>query len=248
MEPLDVRDVDEPERPGGPGGASAVPPASELDRAGHLSFVAHETRNPLATALWTAELLARMPGAERAGPRGDKLSAMCLRSVLRVRQIVEDHFLSERLDTGGFPLRIEAVGLADVVGAVLERRPPDASPVTTTVDPALAVLADRALLERAVDSLVAVAGGEGTRVSLSTREGAGGEVILVVSGRAAERAALADPKKGAPTDPTGRALSAPLARRIAAALGGSLDAAGEGWLLALPGSAEAPTPEASGSP
>jgi hypothetical protein len=238
MDPLDVRDVDErsPEEGAGEPG----PP-----RAGRLAFVAHEARNPLATALWTAELLARMSPQERGGARGDKLSAMCLRSVLRVRQIVEDHFLSERLDAGGYPVRLEAVGLADVLGGILERRPADAPPVTSAVDAAVAVLADRTLLERALDGLVAVAGTEGAPVSVAARS-SGGEVTLVVSGRPADPAALADPVKGAPTDPSGRALSAPLARRIAAALNGALAARDGAWQLVLPGAdaarGGAPTP------
>jgi K+-sensing histidine kinase KdpD len=231
VDPLDARAVDEKDP-----GAGASEPGQP--RAGRLAFIAHEARNPLATALWTAELLARMSSPERGGARGEKLAAMCLRSILRVRQVVEDHFLSERLDAGGLPFRLEPVGLADAIGAVLERRTADQPPVTTTVDPALAVRADRSLLERAVEGLVAVAGAENAPVGVSARAGADGEVVLVVSGRPADAAALVDPTKGAPSDPTGRALSMPLARRIAAALGGSLAAGADGWRLVLPAARE----------
>src|SRR5512144_880418 len=62
-------------------------PSPEDGRGSHLGFVAHEIRNPLSTALWTAELLVRMPAEERGGARGDKLTAMCLRSIARVRQL-----------------------------------------------------------------------------------------------------------------------------------------------------------------
>src|SRR5512142_861702 len=92
----------------------------EDPRGGYLGYVAHEVRNPLSTALWSAELLARMAAEERGGPRGEKLTAMCLRSLGRVRQLVEDHFLCERLDVGGLPLRIEVIPvralLEEVVG------------------------------------------------------------------------------------------------------------------------------------
>ena len=226
MEPLDLRQMDA--RPGEPG-----EPAQDDTRAGRLAFVAHEARNPLATALWTSELLGRMSPEDRGGPKGEKLSAMCLRSVLRVRQIVEDHFLSERLDAGGYAIRVEPVVLVDVLGALLERRPAGAGPVTSTVDPSLAVSADRSLLERALEALVAVAGAEGTPVSLAARAG-GGEVELSVTGRAPDAGALADPVKGAPSDPTGRALSLPLARRIAATLHGSIAARDGAWRLVLP--------------
>ena len=202
-------------------------------RVGHLGFVAHEVRNPLSTALWTAELLARMAPADRAGARGEKLSAMCLRSVARVRQLIEDHFLSERLDIGGLPVRIEPVALADVVRGILERRPPGAPPVRVALDEDLAVEADRTLLERAIDGLVACAGDDRTPVAL-TADATDGEVTLVVEGRAADAAAPADPIKGSPSDPTGRALALPLARRVAAVLGGTLAAGEGGWRLTLP--------------
>jgi K+-sensing histidine kinase KdpD len=242
MARIDVGEVNE----GPPQDAPRQPPGDA--RGGHLGFVAHEIRNPLSTALWTAELLARMSAAERGGARGEKLSAMCLRSIARVRQLAEDHFLTERLDIGGIPLRVEALGLSDVLAAVLERRPPNAQAVAAEIDPALGVDADRTLLERALESLVAVAGGEGVLVRVAAR--AAGDVVIVdVDGRAAEAAALADPVKGSPSDPTGRALALPLARRIAAVLGGTLTAEQSGWRLTLSRArAYTPRPSAAARP
>ena len=228
MEPLDVRDVDE--RP-----AEGSAEEADAARAGYLGFVAHEVRNPLSTALWTAELLARLPAAERGGPRGVKLSAMCLRSILRVRQLIEDHFLAERLDAGGFALRVEPVVLADAIGAVLERRPADAPPATVRVDPGLHVDSDRTLLERAIDGLIGEAARDQTPVSIVARTSEGA-VHLAISGRAADASALVDPVKGAPGDASGRALALPLARRIARVLGGTLAATDGEWRLGLPAS------------
>jgi K+-sensing histidine kinase KdpD len=208
-------------------------PADEA-RSGHLGFVAHEIRNPLSTALWTAELLERMDPAERGGARGAKLSAICLRSIARVRQLVEDHLLSERLDVGGLPLRREALGVADALAAVLEKRPPAAPPVTSTLAPAVAVEADRQLLERVLESLVAVAGADGASATVAAHASEHEVTIIIVGGRPADPAALADPIKGAPSDPAGRALAVPLARRIAHALGGALAAGEGGWRLTLP--------------
>jgi len=227
MEPLDSRGVNP-----GPGQGPSV--RSREARGGHLGFVAHEIRNPLSTALWTAELLARMSMEERGGARGEKLSAMCLRSVARVRQLIEDHFLSERLDIGGLPLRVEAIGVKEAVEAVIERRPSDAGPASSSqLDASLGVEADRTLLERAVESLVAVAGSERTPVVVTARA-TEREVELSFAGRPVDAAALEDPLKGAPSDPTGRALAMPLARRIATALGGALAAGEGGWRLTLP--------------
>jgi K+-sensing histidine kinase KdpD len=205
---------------------------ADSKRASFLGFVAHEVRNPLSTALWSAELLGRIPAAERAGARGEKLSAMCLRSIARVRQLVEDHFLCERLDAGGIPFRPEPVALREVLDALLAR-PGDRGEVTIDVDPALAVVADRTLVERALDALLAMAGAEGTAVRVGARAEAAA-IALVVSGRQPAPDALEDPTKGSPSDAHGRALALPLARRIARAIGGALAATEGGYVLSLP--------------
>jgi hypothetical protein len=89
------------------------------------------------------------------------------------------------------------------------------------------------MLERALESLLGVAGIEQTPVHLSAiiRDQ---EVVVVVKGRAADPAALLDPVKGSPSDPTGKALVGPLVRRIAVALGGTLAIEEGGWRLTLP--------------
>ena len=209
-------------------------------RAGRLGFVAHEVRNPLSTALWTAELLSRMAAADRAGARGDKMAAMLVRSLGRVRQLVEDHFLSERLDVGGIPLRPEAHGLRAALETVAGMKAADVGAVTAGLDEAVVVLADGALLERALEAIVAAAGRDGAAVSATARRDGGRWVLRVAGGPVAEEA-LADPAKGAPSDPKGRALALPLARRIAAVLSGELRVAGGALELTLPA---APAPPA----
>jgi K+-sensing histidine kinase KdpD len=213
-------------------------------RAGHLGFVAHEIRNPLSTALWTAEMLARMTTQDRGGARGEKLSAMCLRSVARVRQLVEDHFLCERLDAGGLPLRVEAVSAQEAVAAVIERR--SAETASSDVDPRLGAQADRGLLERALDALIAVAGAERTPVTVAATA-TSTELGFSIRGKRADESALADPTKGSPSDPSGRALAVPLARRVAAALGGALTVKDDGWFLTVP-RAQAYTPPPAPAP
>src|SRR5512142_3223790 len=96
-------------------------PASGAQRGSFLGFVAHEMRNPLSTALWSAELLARLSPDDRGGARGEKLSGMCLRALQRLRALVEDHFLAERLDVGGIPLRLETVPVKEVLDAVASK-------------------------------------------------------------------------------------------------------------------------------
>jgi len=202
-------------------------------RRGFLGFVAHEVRNPLSTALWSAELLGRISAEERGGARGEKLSAMCLRSIARVRQLVEDHFMCERLDAGGIAVRADPVPVREVAEAATEKRAADVGEVAIDVEAAVQLSADRILLERAIEALVATAGREGAAVRIAC-EPAGDRVALVVSGKPPESPTLEDPAKGSPSEPRGRALALPLVRRIAGALGGTLSLSGGRYILTLP--------------
>jgi signal transduction histidine kinase len=222
------------------------PHGGDDSRGAHLGFVAHEVRNPLSTALWSAELLARMPAEERGGARGEKLTAMCLRSLGRVRQLIEDHFLCERLDARGIPLHPEPTFLRALLEELSGRRGLDLAGLELDAPAELSVAADHALLQRALESLVSIAGRGGGKVRVHAR-GEGGRVVIRVLGAPVTEEALDDPRKGATGDPKGRSLALPLARRIAAALGGSLALEGGGYVLMVPDSpqpAVAPGPTA----
>lgn len=201
-------------------------------RGDHLGFVAHEVRNPLSTALWSAELLARMTPEERAGARGDKLTAMCLRSLGRVRQLVEDHFLCERLDAHGIPVRPEPIPLRALLDEVMGRRTIELIAPEVDLPADIAVMADRILMDRALEAMVAVTGREGATVRVWARDD-GGRVTIRISGAPLGAAALDDPKKGSQGDPKGRALALPMARRIAAALEGSLGVDGQSLVFTV---------------
>jgi hypothetical protein len=94
------------------------------------------------------------------------------------------------------------------------------------------VLADRALVDRALDGILAASGRDGAASTVSVRS-EGERRVLRVEGAPLAEEALADPSKGAASDPKGRALALPLARRIAAAMGGELRVAGGGLELSL---------------
>jgi signal transduction histidine kinase len=207
-------------------------PRHREGRASHLAFVAHEVRNPLSTALWSAELLARMPAAERGGPRGEKLAAMCLRALTRLRLLVEDHFLSERLDIGGMTVREEVVPLLDLLAAAAARLPAGAV-LRQELEPDLLLLADRVLAERLLDAVLASAARDGGEVRVAARRQPGG-VELRVRGAPPEADRLADPVPGSASDSRGRALSLPTARRVAEALGGVLAAEPAEYRVLLP--------------
>jgi K+-sensing histidine kinase KdpD len=213
------------------GAASTNKPSASDERGSFLGFVAHEMRNPLSTALWSAELLVRLSPDERGGARGEKLSGMCLRALQRLRYLVEDHFLAERLDVGGIPLRPETVSLREAIESVVARM--GLGECTVRVEEDLAITTDRGMLERALDAMLAVASSGKTPVRLQASR-AGDTALVRVHGAAPASEALRPPQKGTASDPTGRALALYMAVRVAETLGGSLAAAADDYLLALP--------------
>ena len=84
-------------------------------RGKYLGFVAHEIKNPLATALWSCDLLKRMEPADRAGARAEKMIDVSLRALRRMRRLVDDFFTIERILEHGYELKRENVGLKDLV-------------------------------------------------------------------------------------------------------------------------------------
>src|SRR5436190_231423 len=86
-------------------------------RARYLGFVAHEIKNPLSTALWSADLLKRLDVADRAGPRAEKMVDASLRALRRMRRLVDDYFTIERLAQGLLEVRREPTPVRGVLDA-----------------------------------------------------------------------------------------------------------------------------------
>jgi signal transduction histidine kinase len=209
--------------------ASAAPPEPD-HKASHLAFVAHEIRNPLSTALWSAELLSRMSVEERGGARGEKLSRMTLRALTRLRRLVEDHLLLARLDAGGIPLELEEIPVRELfpgAGAV------GASSLELELEAGLSVVGDPGLVRRVVEALLLAAarGGGDVRVAGSRT---GRMARIRIHGAEAISAELSDPLRGHAGDTRGASLGLPVARRAAALLGGSVRAEEGAWVLELP--------------
>ncbi len=188
-------------------------------------------RNPLATALWSAELLVRLAPEERSGPRGEKLSGMALRALQRLRILMEDHFLAERLAISGIPLQQDVVGLQEALEAVVKKS--SGVHVEHAIDDRSRVLGDRAMIERVLDALLACASRGKVPVRIEAERGAGA-VTLRFTGAPPPDGALDLPSKSSPSDTTGRVLSAYMAFRIAEALGGRLELEGGAYVLTLP--------------
>src|SRR5438552_279934 len=96
-----------------------MPPPGK--RGKYLGFVAHEIKNPLATALWSCDLLKRMDAADRGGERAEKMIDVSLRALRRMRRLIDDFFTIERLIEGGYELRRERVPLGELVASALQQ-------------------------------------------------------------------------------------------------------------------------------
>src|SRR5947208_3284253 len=92
-----------------------MPPTGK--RGKYLGFVAHELKNPLATALWSSDLLKRMDSADRAGERAEKMIDVSLRALRRMRRLIDDFFTIERLLEHGYELKQEPVEVKALVDA-----------------------------------------------------------------------------------------------------------------------------------
>ncbi len=212
-----------------------IPPAADHaseseEKASQLAFVAHEIRNPLSTALWSAELLARMPEGERGGPRGEKLARMSLRALTRLRRLVEDHLLSARIDAGGFPVDLEEIPVREIFPAAAAV---GAGSLELELENGLSVVGDPVLARRAVEGLLLAASGGGGDVRVvGARKGT--VARFRIEGAPAAASDLGDPMRGDVGDTRGASLSVPLARRAAALLGGSVREDAGAWVLELP--------------
>jgi hypothetical protein len=186
--------------------------------------------------MWSAELLGRMAPEERGGARGQKLAGMCLRTLVRLRHLVEDHFLAERLAIGGIPLRIEPVRVANAAEAASARA--GVAPLQLEGGDAV-VNVDRALLERALETLLAFSARDDAQVRITAEPGRQGTAIAV-RGAPPPEGAFRLPDRSTLSDPTGRALGLTAARAVAEAHGGSLDVVGDAYVLYLPATSAAP--------
>jgi signal transduction histidine kinase len=202
-------------------------------RASHLAFVAHEVRNPLSTALWSTQLLARMSQAERGAARGEKLLGMCLRSLSRVRFLIEDHFLSERLDVDGIPIHCQPVSIDKILVEVAGQCRLGGVSCSLKSDPTLMIWADPALLAPAIEAVLLAAGRGGMPVGVDVRAEEK-RVVMQVEGAPQPGDALADPGRQSASDVSGRALGLATARRVASAMGGSLAVVQGRFLFCLP--------------
>jgi signal transduction histidine kinase len=195
-------------------------------RGKYLGFVAHEIKNPLATALWSCDLLKRMEGPDRSGERAEKMIDVSLRALRRMRRLIDDYFTIERVLEGGYELRQEQIALKDLIQPVLQQLndkegiPTDtwsleAGDLRTTCDSDMMRKALKAVFE-----YVAKASPK-PRLSITARPG---PVLLVRAETLPVPLLPPDPEDRASGDPTGAVLGFALASRILEAHGGRIEA------------------------
>ena len=209
-------------------------------RGKYLGFVAHEIKNPLATALWSCDLLKRMDAADRAGPRADKMIDASLRALRRMRRLVDDYFTLERLQEHGYELRPEPVEVRSLVeGAIAQLGEKEGVPTegwSIDVPAQVQVAGDPDMLKRALRLLLEhlARGAAGTRVSVVGRSGPEGAQLVLRADPAPEKLVPPIPEERPSGDPNGAVLGFSLAETIVRAHAGSVEERDNALFMILP--------------
>ena len=209
-------------------------------RGKYLGFIAHEIKNPLATALWSCDLLKRMDAADRAGPRADKMIDASLRALRRMRRLVDDYFTIERLQEHGYELRPESVELRSLVeGAISQLGEKEGVPTeawSMDVPAQVQVAGDQDMLKRAIRLLLEhlARGAAGTRVSVVGRGAPEGAQLVLRADPSPEKLVPPVPEERPSGDPTGAVLGFALAETILRAHDASVEEREKALFVTLP--------------
>jgi len=214
-------------------------PSAGNRRGKYLGFVAHEIKNPLATALWSCDLLKRMATADRSGPRAEKMVDASLRALRRIRRLVEDFFVIERLNEHGYDLQsqtFELRSLVDGAMSLLAEKDGIATESWALDIPAhVQVSGDVEMLRRGMRAILdhMARGGQATLTIVGHDVPGGGELV-VRSSNPPGPLVPPDPEERPSGDPAGAVLGYALAQAVFGAHGGSLQERDGALVVSLP--------------
>jgi signal transduction histidine kinase len=211
-------------------------PASGGRRAKYLAFVAHEIKNPLATALWSCDLLKRMDAADRSGERATKMIDVSLRALRRMRRLVDDYFTIERLQENAYDLAREKLPLRQLVQGALEALAEKDGIASEGWAIELAdgapIACDGDLLRRALRALFEhmARGGNDPQLSIQSRDGA-----LHIQAQTPPTPLIPpEPDERRSGEPLGTVLGFSLAASVIEGHGGRIEERDGGLLVTLP--------------
>ncbi len=215
-------------------------PDDRKQRGKYLGFVAHEIKNPLSTALWSADLLKRLDSSERAGPRAEKMMDASLRALRRMRRLVEDYFTIERLNDKVLDLRREKAELRPIIegsiGMLTDKERAEASAWSLDVPKDLTAECDADLLKRALRALVehVARTGDGPLTLVGRAQPGLATLWMGRPGTLAKMALMPPPpEEQTGGDPDGSVLGFQLALCVISAHGGKLEERDGGLRLEL---------------
>jgi K+-sensing histidine kinase KdpD len=214
-----------------------MPPPGK--RGKYLGYVAHEIKNPLATALWSCDLLKRMGPADRVGERAEKMIDVSLRALRRMRRLIDDFFTIERLLEQGYELKREKLALKDLVEPAMQTLAEKDGIATEGWVLELgdaATMGDGDMLRRAVRaSLEHMArGSPKPRLSIAARADGPNPALHVRAEAAPSPVVPPEPEERPSGDPSGAVLGFALAARILGSHGGRLEERDGGLWLVFP--------------
>jgi K+-sensing histidine kinase KdpD len=214
-----------------------MPPAGTR-RGKYLGFVAHEIKNPLATALWSCDLLKRMDTADRSGPRAEKMVDASLRALRRMRRLVDDFFTMERLNEHGYELHTDTLELRSLVdgaiAALAERDGVATQGWTVDVPGQVLVKGDGEMLRRGVRAIIEHMSKGGGRVTVIGHALPSGGELIVRSSQPPDPLVPPVAEERPSGDPAGTVLGYALAETIFAVHGGTLQEREGALAISLP--------------
>lgn len=149
------------------------------------SMIAHDLRNPIANIWATLGPLEMIPPGQSLQPKETELIRVGLRSCARMKELLDLYLDLAKIDSGAMPVRLEDVGLFDLVRRVVAEQEPQTTrrkmAVEIGVPAPLRVKADAELLFRVVSNIVDNAAKyvqEGGRLSISAKVQTGVEASL----------------------------------------------------------------------